>query len=95
MVREVGGCGARVVLEIQRNHTKKKKNERGRKQEKIQQVVNFASIDYISAFTRYKKITFFISGQEFHLARLSSQAEQRTRIISSTYSARYELISIY
>ena len=95
MVREVGGCGARVVLEIQRNHTKKKKNERGRKQEKIQQVVNFASIDYISAFTRYKKITLFISGQEFHLARLSSQAEQRTRIISSTYSARYELISIY
>ena len=95
MVREVGGCGARVVIEIQRNHTKKKKNERGRKQEKIQQVVNFASIDYISAFTRYKKITFFISGQEFHLARLSSQAEQRTRIISSTCSARYELISIY
>ena len=74
---------------------KKKKNERGRKQEKIQQVVNFASIDYISAFTRYKKITFFISGKEFHLARLSSQAEQRTRIISSTCSARYELISIY
>ena len=95
MVREVGGCGARVVLEIQRNHTKKKKNERGRKQEKIQQVVNFASIDYISAFTRYKKITFFISGQEFHLARLSSQVEQRTRIISPTCSARYELISIY
>ena len=95
MVREVGGCGARVVLEIQRNHTKKKKNERGRKQEKIQQVVNFASIDYISAFTRYKKITFFISGQEFHFARLSSQAEQRTRIISPTCSARYELISIY
>ena len=95
MVREVGGCGARVVLEIQRNHTKKKKNERGRKQEKIQQVVNFASIDYISAFTRYKKITFFISGQEFHLARLSSQAEQRTRIISSTCSASYEFISIY
>ena len=95
MVREVGGCGARVVLEIQRNHTKKKKNERGQKQENIQQVVNFASIDYISAFTRYKKITFFISGQEFHLARLSSQAEQRTRIISSACSARYELISIY
>ena len=95
MVREVEGCGARVVLEIQRNHTKKKKKERGRKQENIQQVVNFASIDYISAFTRYKKITFFISGQEFHLARLSSQAEQRTRIISSTCSARYELISIY
>ena len=81
-----------------RNSTKsykKKKNERGRKQEKIQQVVNFASIDYISAFTRYKEITFFISGQEFHFARLSSQAEQRTRIISSTCSARYELISIY
>ena len=95
MAREVEGCGARVVLEIQRNHTKKKKKERGRKQENIQQVVNFASIDYISAFTRYKKITFFISGQEFHLARLSSQAEQRTRIISSTCSARYELISIY
>ena len=95
MVREVGGCGARVVLEIQRNHTKKKKERKGSKQEKIQQVVNFASIDYISAFTRYKKITLFISGQEFHFARLSSQAEQRTRIISSTCSARYELISIY
>ena len=38
-------------------------------------MVSFTSIDYISAFTRYKKITFFISGQEFHLARLSSQAE--------------------
>ena len=73
----------------------KKKNERGRKQEKIQQVVNFTSIDYISAFTRYKKITFFISGQEFHFARLSSQAEQRIRIIPPTCSACNELISIY
>ena len=73
----------------------KKKNERGRKQEKIQQVVNFTSIDYISAFTRYKKITFFISGQEFHFARLSSQAEQRIRIIPPTCSACSELISIY
>ena len=73
----------------------KKKERKGSKTRKNSASGNFTSIDYISAFTRYKKITFFISGQEFHLARLSSQAEQRTRIISSTCSARYELISIY
>ena len=39
MVREVGGCGARVALKVHRNHIKMEKR-RG-KQEQIQQVVRF------------------------------------------------------
>ena len=39
VVREVGGCGARVVLEVHRNHIKKEKLKG--KQEQIQQVVRF------------------------------------------------------
>ena len=70
-----------------------KKEEHKGKQEQIQQVVRFT--DYISVSTKYKKFTIFVCGQEFHFARLSSQAEQRIRIISPTCSASYELISIY
>ena len=39
VVREVGGCGVRVVLEVHRNHIKKE--ELRGKQEQIQQVVRF------------------------------------------------------
>ena len=39
MVREVEGCGARVVLKVHRNHIKKEK--RKGKQEQIQQVLRF------------------------------------------------------
>ena len=70
-----------------------KKEEHKGKQEQIQQVVRFT--DYISVSTKYKKFTIFVCGQEFHFARLSSQAEQRIHIISPACSARYELISIY
>ena len=70
-----------------------KKEEHKGKQEQIQQVVRFT--DYISVSTKYKKFTLFINEQEFHLARLSSQAEQRSHSTSPTCSARYELISIY
>ena len=70
-----------------------KKEEHKGKQEQIQQVVRFT--DYISVSTKYKKFTFFINVQEFHLSRLSSQAKQRSRIISPTCSASFEIISIY
>ena len=70
-----------------------KKEEHKGKQEQIQQVVRFT--DYISVSTKYKKFTIFVCGQEFHFARLSSQAEQRIRIISLACSASNELISIY
>ena len=70
-----------------------KKEEHKGKQEQIQRVLRFT--DYISVSTKNKKITIFVCGQEFHFARLSSQAEQRIRIISLACSASYELISIY
>ena len=70
-----------------------KKEEHKGKQEQIQRVLRFT--DYISVSTKYKKFTLFISEQEFHLARLSSQAEQRSRIISPTCFASFEIISIY
>ena len=70
-----------------------KKEEHKGKQEQIQQVVRFT--DYISVSTKYKKFTIFVCGQEFHFACLSSQAEQRSHIISPACSASYELISIY
>ena len=94
MVREVGGCGVRVLPEVQRNHVKKKE-ELKRKKEQIQQVVIDLLIINISVSTRYKKITLFISGQEFHLAHLRSQTERKTRIISPTCFSSYEIISIY
>ena len=70
-----------------------KKEEHKGKQEQIQQVVRFT--DYISVSTKYKKFTIFVCGQEFHFARLSSQAEHRIHIISPACSASNELISIY
>ena len=54
MVREVGGCGVRVLPEVQRNHVKKKE-ELKRKKEQIQQVVIDLLIINISVSTRYKK----------------------------------------
>ena len=70
-----------------------KKEEHKGKQEQIQRVIRFT--DYISVSTKYKKFTLFISEQEFNLARLSSQAEQRSHSTSPTCFASYELISIY
>ena len=70
-----------------------KKEEHKGKQEQIQRVIRFT--DYISVSTKYKKFTLFISEQEFHLARLSSQAEQRSHSTSPTCSASFEIISIY
>ena len=82
MIREVEGCGARVVLAVQLNHIKKKNLMENKN--KFSKLQDSPVIDYILVFTRYKKITLFISGKKFHLARLSSQTEQRTRIISPT-----------
>ena len=77
-----------------RSSTKSYKQEDHKgKQEQIQQVVRFT--DYISASTKYKKFTIFVCEQEFHLARLSSQAEQRSHSTSPTCSASFEIISIY
>ena len=70
-----------------------KKEEHKGKQEQIQRVIRFT--DYISVSTKYKKFTLFISEQEFHLARLSSQAEQRSHSTSPACSASFEIISIY
>ena len=66
-----------------------KKEEHKGKQEQIQRVIRFT--DYISVSTKYKKFTLFISD----LARLSSQAEQRSHSTSPACSASFEIISIY
>ena len=50
MVREVGGCGARVVLEVQPNHIKKKNLMENKN--KFSKLQDSPIIDYILVFTR-------------------------------------------